>query len=130
MRFNLAHSLRFHAPSLRRAAQLHNVWVDCSAHLNHCKLARDDIAAVARPEERVEADYGKPDQVLRVVHEMLAGRYMWGSDNPFMSWCANNLRLIFSYREEADVLHALPENVKQDMAVRAPRAWLFGETRD
>jgi predicted TIM-barrel fold metal-dependent hydrolase len=130
VRFNLAHSLRFHAPSLRRAAELNNVWVDCSAHLNHCALARDNIPAVAKADQRVDADYSRPDQVLRAVHEMLGGRYMWGSDNPFMSWCANNLRLIFSYREEADVLHALPDEVKHDMAVTAPRAWLFGETRD
>jgi predicted TIM-barrel fold metal-dependent hydrolase len=124
VRFNLAHSLRFHLPSLKRAAELSNVWVDCSAHLNHCRLACDESPVVARKQERVDVDYTRPDQVLRVIHELLGGKYMWGSDNPYMSWCANNLKLVFSYREEADVLHALPETVKKEMAVTAPRAWL------
>jgi predicted TIM-barrel fold metal-dependent hydrolase len=124
VRFNLAHSLRFWREGLERAARLPNVWVDCSAHLNHCTLALRDSASVAVRGERVGADYSDPVGVLRVVHEMMGGRYLWGSDNPFMSWCDDKLRLVFSYKQEADVLHGLPERVKLDMAHVAPRAWL------
>ncbi len=59
-RFNLAHSLRFHAPSLRAAGALPNVWVDCSAHLSHCRLAVENSPIVAAKGERVDADYTRP----------------------------------------------------------------------
>lgn len=124
VRFNLAHSLRFHREYLRRAAQMPNVWVDCSAHLIHCELARNDAPAVAPAQQRVDADYSKPAEVLVAIHDMLGGKYLWGSDNPFMSWVADKLASVYSYREEAAVLHALSESVRTSMATTAPRAWL------
>jgi len=53
VRFNLAHSLRFHAPLLMRAKQLPNVWIDCSAHLNHCKLASENSIVIPPAGTRV-----------------------------------------------------------------------------
>jgi predicted TIM-barrel fold metal-dependent hydrolase len=126
IRFNLAHSLRFQAEHLKRAAQMPNVWIDCSAHLNHCLLARQDSPVVAPKSGRVDADYTNPTSVLATIHDMLGGKYIWGSDNPFMSWCDDKLKLIFSYREEADVFHKLPESIKMSMGHDAPRAWLYG----
>lgn len=127
VRFNLAHSLGFHEPHLRRAAELPNVWVDCAAHLNMCRLARDDSRIVARRSERVDANYLRPAEALEAVHAILGDRYMWGSDNPFMSWCDDELRLLHSYRGEAEVLHALPPRVKVSVSTTGPEAWLFGE---
>jgi predicted TIM-barrel fold metal-dependent hydrolase len=127
VRFNLAHSLRFHADHLKRAAQLPNVWVDCSAHLNHCLLAQQDSPVVPQKPERVDADYSNPTSVLETVYAMLGGKYMWGSDNPYMSWCDDRLRLMFSYREEAEVFHKLPESIRISVGHSAPRAWLYGE---
>ena len=127
VRFNLAHSLRFDRESLRRAASMPNVWVDCSAHLAHCALATKDAMPIAPPDRRVDADYAKPAEVLAVVHGMLGGRYLWGSDNPYMSWCDDTLSMVFSYEQEAAVLHALPPRVRDDMAGAAPEAWLFGD---
>ncbi|MCE9590692.1 MAG: amidohydrolase [Planctomycetes bacterium] len=125
IRFNLAHSLRFYAPGLKQAAQMPNVWVDCSAHLAHCRLARGKHSAVAKKPDRVEADYTSPGHVLEVIHEMMGGKYMWGSDSPFMSWCDDTLKLLHTYKEEADVFHALPPAVKLSMGSTAPRAWLL-----
>jgi len=126
VRFNLAHSLGLHTRYLAAAAQLPNVWVDCAAHLAHCQLAREDSPLVARQSERVDADYTRPTQVLELIHQMLGDRYLWGSDNPFMSWCDDRLRIIYSYADEARVLHALPDAVKLSMACTAPPAWLSG----
>ncbi|MBI4581854.1 MAG: amidohydrolase family protein [Planctomycetes bacterium] len=127
VRFNLAHSLRFHADYLRAAAQLPNVWVDCAAHLAGCQLARDpDSPFIAPRGHRVDADYARPAEVLTVIHEMLAGRYLWGSDNPFMSWADDMIRVVFSYRDEIEVLGALPERVRRDMMSAAAEEWLFG----
>ena len=96
VRFNLAHSLRFSREDLCRAAELPNVWVDCSAHWNHCTLALRDSPVIPPKPDRVDADYSKPADVLQAVHAILRGKYLWGSDNPFMSWCDDRLRLVFT----------------------------------
>jgi predicted TIM-barrel fold metal-dependent hydrolase len=126
VRFNLAHSLRFHEPSLREAAKLPNVWVDCSAHLAHCQLARENRSAVAPIGDRVDADYANPSGVLEMVHGILGEKYMWGSDNPFMSWYDDKLRILYTYRQEMDVVLDLSERVRQSMLCDAPHAWLYG----
>jgi predicted TIM-barrel fold metal-dependent hydrolase len=127
VRFNLAHSLRFHAPMLKRAGQLPNVWIDCSAHLNHCRLARENSIVVPPAGTRVDANFDDPVCTLLAVHDIVGDRYMWGSDNPFMSWCDDKLRLLFTYKQEADVLHALPDPLTRQMAHAAPKAWLLGD---
>jgi predicted TIM-barrel fold metal-dependent hydrolase len=126
VRFNLAHSMRFDRECLKRARQLPNVWVDCSAHLAHCSLARENSPAIAPKDRRVEADFSNPVNALEAVIDILGDRCLWGSDNPFMSWCANSIKVIFSYQQEAAVLHALPEKLKTMVASSAPEAWLFG----
>ena len=126
VRFNLAHSCRFHAPLLRECTATKNVWVDCSAHLAHCQLARENRPAVAASGERVEADYTKPAKAIEAVHAILGEKYMWGSDNPFMSWCDDRLRLVYTYKQEMDVVRELPEHIRRSMLTDAPRAWLGG----
>ena len=126
VRFNLAHSLRFDKPGLERAAALPNVWVDCSAHLIHCEIAESDVHVVAPKERRVDADYSKPAQVLEAIHAILGDRYMWGSDTPFMSWCAGNDRLLRRYGQEVAVLDELPTHIRDSMTRSAPHAWLHG----
>jgi predicted TIM-barrel fold metal-dependent hydrolase len=126
VRFDLAHSLRFHAGYLSQAATMPNVWVDCAAHLTHCELARMDSPITAPKSDRVDADYSRPTQVLETIHAMLPGRYMWGSDNPFMSWCDDDIRIMYSYKDEADALAGLPDGVRQSMSSSGPESWLFG----
>ena len=70
--------------------------------------------------ERALAEGGDPP----TLHAMLGGKYMWGSDNPFMSWCDDKLRLMFSYQQEAIVLKSLPAAIQKSMAETAPKAWL------
>jgi predicted TIM-barrel fold metal-dependent hydrolase len=124
VRFNLAHSCRFHAPLLKQCAATPNVWVDCSAHLAHCQLARENSSPVAPPDERVAGDYTQPAKILEAVHAIIGEKYMWGSDNPFMSWCDDRLRIRYTYRDEMNVVQALPESIRRSMLTIAPRAWL------
>jgi len=127
VRFSLAHSLGFHREFLRRAAAMPNVWVDCAALLAHCRLAREDSPIIAARPMRVDVDYARPAEVVVAVHEILGERYLWGSDHPFMSWCDDDLRILYSYADEAAVLHSLTESVRVSMASAGPRAWLFGD---
>jgi predicted TIM-barrel fold metal-dependent hydrolase len=127
VRFNLAHSLRFHEPLLHEAAGMANVWVDCAAHLAHCELARDNSPAVAPAGVRVKCDYANPTAALEAVHAILGPKkYLWGSDNPFMSWCDDKLRIMYTYEQEMAAVRALPERVRRDILTDAPVAWLFG----
>lgn len=123
-RFNLAHSLRFSVPHLNRARALPNVWVDCAAHLNHCEAARRDWPLVADKPTRLDADYHNPTAVLAALHDMLGDRMLWGSDNPFMSWCDDEFRLLYSYEKEVAALKALPPHVVHAIASKNPEAWL------
>jgi hypothetical protein len=127
VRFNMAHSIRFHLPSLKRAAQMPNVWVDNSAHLAHCWLAVRDIPAVALGKERVDADYSKPGQVLEIIDDIIPGKYMWGSDSPFHSWCDDSLAIIQRYKAEADVIYSVRQSTQDQMFTKGPEAWLFGK---
>ena len=124
VRFDLAHSCRFHLPLLRECAATANVWVDCSAHLAHCQLARDNLSPVAPPDQRVVADYTQPAKVLEAVHAILGEKYLWGSDNPFMSWCDDRLRIVYTYAQEMEAVNALPPAVRESMLSHAPHAWL------
>lgn len=123
-RFNLAHSLRFHEPSLKIIRDMPNVWVDCAAHFNHCRLAVDDSPSVAVKSERVQADFTNPVDALQAVYDIIGPKYLWGSDNPFQSWCDDTMRMVHTYKQEADALHALPAPIKHSMATTAPEAWL------
>jgi predicted TIM-barrel fold metal-dependent hydrolase len=127
VRFNLAHSHRFHEPTLREAAARQNVWVDCSAHIVHCRGALQDAAHVAKPTERVKANYADPTDVLAAVYDLIGDTYLWGTDNPYHSWCDDTMAELCSYKAEADAFHALPDATKRSMGHDAPRAWLFGE---
>jgi len=126
VRFNLAHSCRFHEPLLRECARTPNVWVDCSAHLAHCQLVRDGMSPVAPANERVAADYAHPTSALEAVHAIVGDKYMWGSDNPFMSWYDDRLKLMFTYEQEMVAVNRLPAPVRNSMLCDAPHAWLFG----
>jgi predicted TIM-barrel fold metal-dependent hydrolase len=111
VRFCLAHSCRFDQPSLERLGGLSNTWFDCSAHCIHCDSVLDGLPNVAVSERRVQADYTRPDAVLKVLAEMLPDRLMWGSDAPFYSYAAKHderpLRLLSSYAREVAALDLL-----------------------
>jgi predicted TIM-barrel fold metal-dependent hydrolase len=124
VRFNLAHSLRFDDEALRRSAELDNVWIDCSAHLLHCQLARADAPVVPPRGRRVDADYADPAAVLEAIHAIVGDRYLWGSDSPYQSWSDDMFKGIYTYQEEAEVLRRLPPRIADSMTYDAPRAWL------
>jgi predicted TIM-barrel fold metal-dependent hydrolase len=124
VRFVLAHSCRFHQPSLRRVAELPNAWFDCSAHVIHCGCAVSGHPAVAVPAERFPSDYSSPERVLRDLAEAYPDKLVWGSDAPYYSIHYEHVRLRSSYRREVACLDALPAELRDRVARRNALAWL------
>jgi predicted TIM-barrel fold metal-dependent hydrolase len=117
VRFCLAHSCRFHRPSLERLGSLPNTWFDCSAHAIHCDAVVADLAIVAPPDSRIDTDYSRPEAVMKALYDLLPERMMWGSDAPFYSYAGRHeggtLRLISSYEREVAALALLSESEKR-----------------
>lgn len=124
IRFVLAHSCRFHRPSLDRVAELPNAWFDCSAHIIHCRCAQLGLPAVAREAERFPADYSSPRKVLAALAEAYPDKLIWGSDAPFYSYADSAIQLESTYREEAAALAALRPDLNEKAALTNTLAWL------
>lgn len=124
VRFVLAHSCRYHLPSLQRLAAIPNAWFDCSAHLIHCRLACEDHPAVAVPSERFPTDYADPVRVLRDLAAAFPGKLIWGSDTPFHAIDYEHVQVRFTYRDEIACLDALPPDVQDEVSHRNTLAWL------
>jgi predicted TIM-barrel fold metal-dependent hydrolase len=124
VRFILAHSCRFHLPSLRRVAELPNTWFDCSAHVIHCECAASNLPAVAVPAERFPTDYSSPERVLRDLAEAFPDKLIWGSDAPYHSIHYEHVKLRSSYRREVECLDALPADLRDRTCRRNTLAWL------
>lgn len=124
LRFVLAHSCRFHKPSLDRVAELPNAWFDCSAHIIHCDCAVRNLPAVAVPGERFDADYTDPGSAMKALVETYPDKFIWGSDAPFYSYEDATLQMHSSYAGEVALLHALPEGLRVRAANTNTLAWL------
>lgn len=124
LRFILAHSCRFHRPSLDRVAELPNTWFDCSAHIIHCECAVRGLSTVAVPGERFDSDYASPARVLQDLAEAYPNKLIWGSDAPFYSYEDAGIQLRSTYRAEVDVLESLPPEKLELAASRNTLAWL------
>lgn len=120
IRFCIAHSCRFHKPSLDEIAELPNAWFDCSAHRIHCFLAVKDGGSVAIPSERFPSNYEDTGQVLRDLATTYPDKLMWGSDSPFYSYVAKSengfTHLISSYAEEVADLKSIPQPLFEKVA--------------
>ncbi len=116
-RFCLAHSCRFDLPSLQRLGTLPNTWFDCSAHCIHCDAAVDNLKVVAPVENRLPADFTRPDKVMKALYDLLPDRMMWGSDAPFYSYAATHdgktIALLSSYEREVAALGLLTAEEKK-----------------
>lgn len=124
IRFALAHSCRFHLPTLRRVAELPNAWFDCASLTVHCVCAERNLPAVAVPEDRFPADYSRPETVLADLAAAFPGKLIWGSDAPYYSIEYDRLQIRSSYRAEAACLDALPAAARDRIAHRNALAWL------
>lgn len=130
LRFCLAHSCRFHLPSLERVAALPNTWFDCSAHGIHCQLAAQNHPVVAAREERFDSDYTSPGKVLNDLAARYPTKMMWGSDSPGHSYASSfggtSLSLWSSYDLEVKYLREVDPDLRASVACTNAQAFLAG----
>ncbi len=126
VRFLLAHSCRFHHPSLQNIAQLPNCWFDCSAHVIHCECAVKGLKTVAPEATRFPSNYNSPETVLKDLASAFPEKLIWGSDAPFYSYADSNIQLTSSYEREVACLDALPPDLLERVSHMNTLAWLHG----
>ena len=126
VRILLAHSCRFHQPSLRKVAKLPNTWFDCSAHVVHCECVVKGLTTVAPEDTRFPSDYNSPETVLKDLATAFPEKLIWGSDAPFYSYADSNIQLTSSYVREVARLDALPPALLESVCHVNTLAWLHG----
>lgn len=134
LRFCLAHSCRFHRPSLDRVASLNNTWFDCSAHGIHCQLAATNHGVVATSGQRFESDYRSPGRVLDDLAKAYPNKMLWGSDSPGHSYASSfggiSLSLWSSYDLEVGYLREVSDHLRAGIAGRNALAYLGAPWRE
>ena len=135
VRFALAHTCRFDRRALERADSAANCFVDLSAFHIHCKLAREDHAAVAGGDDRFGADYGRHAVAMRAIAEAYPETVIWGTDTPshqFMSRFVDEdgeehwMHLTCEVSRETDELRELPEGLVDRIGYVNTVRYLFG----
>ena len=135
IRVCIAHSARFAEPVLKKADQLNNCFIDLSAFIIHCKLAMQNSPNVASEDIRFAADYNNPLSVMTSLAEAYPDTILWGSDTPFNYWIQKYYtgdgklveeRLDCGYKEETQLLHGLPNDMKIKIAYKNSMRFIFG----
>ncbi len=135
VRFALAHTCRFDRRALEKADSLANCFVDFSAFHIHCKLARQNHAAVACEDHRFAADYASHADAMQAIAEAYPNTMLWGTDTPshqFMSRFVDDrgeehwMHLTCEANREADELRRLPAGLVDRIAYVNTLKYLFG----
>lgn len=128
VRFILAHSCRFHKPSLDRVAEIPNAWFDCSAHGIHCLGVVRDLPIVAKGDHLFPSDYNRPGQVLADLAEAYPEKLIWGSDSPYYTWRSKSggewSNLGSTYQKEVAYLREVPESLQEKVGFENAVAFL------
>jgi predicted TIM-barrel fold metal-dependent hydrolase len=127
VRFALAHTCRFDRRALEAVDSLPNGYVDVSAFVIHCLLARENHPAVAAEAHRHPADYARPADALRTFAEAFPRTLLWGTDTPMYTYKASffdergrkvTMDLACGPWDEVRTLRALPDELIDRIARR------------
>jgi len=97
------------------------------------QVEADDI--MAPPERRFESDYSDHTQVFHDLVTAYPRTMLWGSDSPAYSYITKrrypdgsivDFKLEGTYEGETDVLEALPDSARMQVASVNTRHFLFG----
>jgi len=135
VRFCIAHTCRFDRPALEAADRLPNCFVDFSAFIIHCELARRNDPAVAAAERRFPADYDRPAEVLARIAAAYPETMLWGTDSPYYCFMGRYVddagktvvwRLACDTDDDTSAFRRLPPPVRQTLAHDNTMRYLFG----
>lgn len=121
LNFALAHSARFAKKALEKADALPNCFIDISAFKIHCDLAVQNSPVVASLNDRFDANYANPSDVLQKLTETYPETIIWGTDTPYHYFAQKfidsegnlqDCKLKASYDEEINILKALPKELQ------------------
>ncbi len=136
IRVCIAHTTRFDKTVLDKADKLDNCFVDLSAFIIHCKLVMQNSQSIAEENLRFHGDYNNPLSVMTDLAETYLNTIIWGSDTPFYYWIQKYYtgdgklaedKLRCGYKEEAQLLNSLPDELKTRIAYKNNIRFIFGE---
>lgn len=133
--FCMAHSARFVKSILDKAQELPNCFVDLSAFKIHCDLAIGDTGSIpAEDDDRFQADYTKPVEVMLKLIETYPDTIIWGTDTPYHYFIQKfvdkngkeiNSVLTCDFDTEINTFNALPENFREQVGYTNTVKYLF-----
>jgi predicted TIM-barrel fold metal-dependent hydrolase len=129
LRVCIAHLGNFDSVALARAREMPNVFLDTAPFLVLCRLAQvSDEWMLSRNHQALPFD--KPLHVLRELCEMLPGRLIWGSDEPWSIATGSRGAVLerSSYEAERALIDQLPEPQYQQLAYHSALAYLGAGT--
>ncbi len=136
LRVCLAHTARFHKPTLDKAFSLKNCYVDLSAFFIHCELARINHRIVATKKDRFPANYNNPCSVIKKLVETYPDTIIWGTDTPYYYFMQKHysatkelseLYLRCSFDQEFKILKSLPQKYILKISNENTKHYLFGD---
>ena len=125
LNFALAHSARFAKKALDKADALPNCFIDISAFKIHCDLAVKNSPVVASLNDRFDADFANPSDVLQKLAETYPDTIIWGTDTPYHYFAQKHIdaegnlvdvKLKASYKDEIKILKALPIELQKKIS--------------
>ncbi len=135
LRICLAHCVGFHKKYLQRIAATPNVWFDTSALKIQVQCAKENSPIAAQGEDAFDTDYTDHCRVLQDLCQAFPEKVIWGTDSPAYTYICRRVqaegvvhqfRLKGRYEDEKAALDSLSPQMKNQIANRNTRAWLFG----
>lgn len=133
IRVCVAHLADLDKDILSQIASSPNVYVDCTPFLNLCKFAYE--RNFDRISENIfETDYSNPAKCLVDLSNVLPGKLLWGTDEPWTTASNQEGKVYakFSYENECAVIRNIVEmgyiHVKEAITQRNTSRFLFGHS--
>ncbi len=130
IRFCIAHAGEFEKSVYERflKSSYKNVFFDCSPFISICTLAETDVKR-GKTASKLNIEYGNPQEALIQLYNTVPKNLIWGTDEPWTTITDDSrgdILVKVDYQDEVNLLNALPENIKEDIAFNNTVRFLFG----
>lgn len=131
IRFCIAHAAKFEKNIFDYITKnkIKNVFMDTSPFIS---LTKDTLLDIERNigEEKLDLPYDEPKLALLKFCQLFPDFLVWGTDEPWTTITddnQNNILFKITYKDEADLLQSLPEDIKRKIAYENSNLFLFGK---